>query len=76
MAKLIATFDYDVHAYMNDRDGYASDPSVTVMRQADTYTVTYGVFTPLTGSVLTEDGPFNLIDLLDADSLREYRVVL
>lgn len=76
MAKLIVTFEYDVQAFMTDRDDYASDPSVTVTRQADTYSVTYSNFTPLSGGVQTADGPFNLVDLFDADSLREYRVIL
>jgi hypothetical protein len=77
MAKLTAVFDFDTEAWMNDASFYASDPSVLVTRQSgDTYSIVFSNFTPLSGGVMTQDGSFNIADLLDEPGLREYRVVI
>jgi len=77
MAKLIVASDYSVQAWMNDTDAYRSDPSVSVMRaEGATYSIVYRSFDPATNTVETADGPFNLADLLEDDTVREYRVIL
>lgn len=78
MAKLLAVFDYDFQALAADREAYASDPTVQVTTDLDRYIITFEDFEPRSGAVTTQSdgGSFNLVDLLDSASMREYRVIL